>query len=149
MTALSEIIRSEGKRVGAAQKASVVRAGAKYRSEQGSDYEPGVSAETVGSKVLFLGIVTVPAGARTKAHVHERHESAFYMLSGEELELWSGDELQHRDVMHPGDYLYIPANVLHVAVNRGAEPAVFVGARNEPTAQESVVLYPEMDSRVP
>jgi uncharacterized RmlC-like cupin family protein len=71
------------------------------------------------------------------------------MLSGEELELWSGDELQHRDVMHPGDYLYIPANVLHVAVNRGAQPAVFVGARNEPTAQESVVLYPEMDSRVP
>ena len=60
MTALSEIIRSEGKRVGAAQKASVVRAGAKYRSEQGSDYEPGVSAETVGSKVLFLGMVTLP-----------------------------------------------------------------------------------------
>ena len=68
MTAMSEIIRSEGKRDGDAQKASVVRAGAKYRSEQGSDYEPGVSAETVGSKVLFLGIVTLPAGARTRAH---------------------------------------------------------------------------------
>jgi hypothetical protein len=57
MTAVSEIMRSEGKRVGAATKASVVRAGAKYRSEQGSDYEPGVSAETVDSKVLFLGVV--------------------------------------------------------------------------------------------
>jgi uncharacterized RmlC-like cupin family protein len=39
--------------------------------------------------------------------------------------------------------------VLHVAVNRSSEPAVFIGSRNEPTAQESLVLYPEMDSRIP
>ncbi|WP_429806453.1 cupin domain-containing protein [Ensifer sp. B1-9] len=130
-------------------KALVSKGDAGYRAEQGPDYMPGISAESVGSTTLWLGIATIPPGKRTKAHVHERHETAFYMLSGEELELWSGDQLQHRDVMHPGDYLYIPANVLHVAVNRGAQPAVFVGARNEPTAQESVVLYPEMDSRVP
>jgi uncharacterized RmlC-like cupin family protein len=36
-----------------------------------------------------------------------------------------------------------------VAVNRGSTPAVLIGARNEPTAQESVVMYPEMDARVP
>jgi uncharacterized RmlC-like cupin family protein len=71
------------------------------------------------------------------------------MLSGGELELWTGDQLQYRDVVRPGDYLYIPANVLHVAVNRTSRPAVFIGARNEPTAQESVVLRPEMDARVP
>jgi uncharacterized RmlC-like cupin family protein len=71
------------------------------------------------------------------------------MLSGDELELWTGDQLQHRDVVRPGDYLYIPANVLHVAVNRGSKPAAFLGARNEPTAQESVVMYPEMDAKVP
>ncbi|MDA9433388.1 cupin domain-containing protein [Bradyrhizobium sp. CCBAU 51627] len=148
MASVSEITRSEGMRVGAAQKASVVRSGAKYRSEQGSDYEPGVSAETVGSKVLFLGIVTLPASARTKAHVHERHETALYLLNGE-LEVWTGDQLQHRELVGPGDYIYIPANVLHVAVNRGEKPAVCIGTRNEPTAQESVVLYPEMDARVP
>lgn len=130
-------------------KALVSKGEAGDRAEQGPDYLPGVSAESVGSTALWLGIATIPPGKRTKAHVHERHETAFYMLSGEELELWSGDELQHRDVMHPGDYLYIPANVLHVAVNRADQPAVFIGARNEPTAQESVVLYPEMDSRVP
>ncbi len=108
MTALSEIVRSEGKRVGAARKASVVRAGAKYWSEQGSDYEPGISAETAGSKVLFLGIVTLPAGARTRAHVHERHETALYLLDGE-LEIRTGDQLQHREIrsvrrlhLHPG-----------------------------------------------
>jgi uncharacterized RmlC-like cupin family protein len=52
-------------------------------------------------------------------------------------------------VVRPGDYLYIPANLLHVAFNRSNQPAGFVGARNEPTAQESVVLRPEMDARVP
>ena len=148
MTALLEMYWPEGKRVGAPHKASVVRAGAKYRSEQGSDYEPGISAETVGSKVLFFGTVTLPPGARTRAHVHERHETALYLLSGQ-IELWTGDQLQHRDIARPGDFIYIPANVLHVAVNRSDQPAVCIGTRNEPTAQESVVLYPEMDANVP
>ena len=130
-------------------KAVVVKGGVGYRAVQGSDYVPGISAETVGAKALWLGMATIPPGQRTKAHVHEHHETAFYMLSGDELELWTGDQLQHRDVARPGDYLYIPANVLHVAVNRGSTPAVFIGARNEPTAQESVVSYPEMDRVVP
>jgi uncharacterized RmlC-like cupin family protein len=131
------------------RKAVVVKGGEAYRAEQGSDYLPGISSETVGATALWLGVATLPPGRRTKAHVHERHETAFYMLSGDELEMWSGDELQYQDAVRPGDYLYIPANVLHVAVNRGSKPAVFVGSRNEPTAQESVVLYPEMDDRVP
>ena len=101
------------------------------------------------SQALWLGIATIPPGNRTKAHVHEHHETAFYMMSGDGLEMWTGDQLQHRDVVRPGDYLYIPANVLHVAVNRASKPAVFLGARNEPTAQESVVMHPEMDAKVP
>jgi uncharacterized RmlC-like cupin family protein len=127
----------------------VVKGGEGYRAQQGSDYLPGISAESVGAKALWLGIVTLPPGQRTKAHVHERHETAFYMMSGDEVELWTGDQLQYHDVVRAGDYLFIPANVLHVAVNRGEKSAVFIGSRSEPTAQESVVMYPEMDSRVP
>lgn len=130
-------------------KACVVKGGVAYKAEQGTDYLPGVSAETAGSKSLWLGIVTLQPGQRTKAHVHERHETAFYMMSGGEVELWTGSDLHHCDRVRPGDYLFIPANLLHVAVNRGSEPAVFIGSRNEPTAQESLVLYPEMDGRVP
>jgi uncharacterized RmlC-like cupin family protein len=129
--------------------ASVVRGSQPYRSRQGSMYAPGVSAETVGAKALFFGIVTIPAGERTKAHVHEFHESAFYVLSGADIELWSGPALERRELVGAGDYLYIPANAPHVAVNRGPVPAVFVGARSEPTAQESVVMRPELDCRVP
>jgi uncharacterized RmlC-like cupin family protein len=131
------------------QKGIVVSGGAGYHAEQGSDYLPGVSAETVGSQVIWLGMITLLAGARTKAHVHEHHETALYMTGGDVMELWTGDELEHCESVRPGDYIYIPANVLHVAVNRGSSPAVFIGARNEATAQESVVLHPEMDARVP
>jgi uncharacterized RmlC-like cupin family protein len=127
----------------------VVRGSQPYTSAQGSRYAPGISAETSGATALFLGLVTLPAGERTKAHVHARHESAHYMLSGEEVELWTGPRLEQRHVARPGDYLFIPAGVPHVAVNRGSTPAVFVGARDEPTAQESVSMLPELDALVP
>ena len=131
------------------RRGMVVKGAAEHRVEQGSDYQPGVSAETTGSTVIWLGRMALPPGGRTKAHVHEHHETALYMMSGDLLELWTGDELEHCDQVRPGDYIYIPANVLHVAVNRGEKPAVCMGTRNEATAQESVVLYPEMDASVP
>ena len=127
----------------------VVRGGELYRGKQGLDYTPGVSAQTVGSRALWLGSVTLPpGGGRTKAHIHEQHESAFCMISGEEVEVYTGEELEHRDVAHAGDYFYFPAGVPHVAVNRGERPAVFVGARTDPNEQESVVMRPELDEKV-
>src|ERR1700756_369674 len=113
-----EATQSTSNAIAASHKASVVKSGVGYRAEQGSDYEPGVSAETVGSSSLWLGKITLPAGKRTRAHVHEHHETALYMLSGEEMELWTGDQLQYRDIVRPGDYMFVPANMLHVAVNR-------------------------------
>ncbi len=131
------------------RKARVVKGGKSYMSKQGTEYLPGISAETVGSESLWLGIVTLHPGQRTKAHVHEHHETAFYLMSGCEVELWTGTALQNCEKVTPGDYLFIPANLPHVAVNRGAETAVFIGSRNEPTAQESLVLYPDLDEKVP
>jgi uncharacterized RmlC-like cupin family protein len=127
----------------------VVSAGESYAGKQGPNYTPGVSAETVGSERLWLGSVVVPPGGRTKAHVHDHHESAFYMVSGDEAELWTGAQLEHCEVARAGDYMYIPAGVPHVAVNRGATPALFVGARTDPNEQESVVMRPELDTKVP
>ena len=128
----------------------VVRAGERYEGRQGPDYTPGVSAESVGSRALWLGSVTLPpAGGRTKAHFHEDHESAFYMISGGEVEVYTGEQLEHREVAHAGDYFYFPAGVPHVAVNRGETPAVFVGARTDPNEQESVVMRPDLEGKVP
>src|SRR3954465_11440745 len=134
-----EATRTGDNAFAAPEKGFVVKSGAGYRWGQGSDYDPGASAETVGSKLIWLGMISLPPGKRTRAHVHEHHETAMYMLSGDEMELWTGDQLQYRDVVRPGDYIFIPANMLHVAVNRGGQSALLIGSRNEPTAQESVV----------
>jgi uncharacterized RmlC-like cupin family protein len=110
--------------------------------------EASQSSDAIAA-VHKASVVKNGAGYRAEPHVHEYHETALYMLSGDEMELWTGDQLQFRDNVRPGDYIFIPANMLHVAVNRGEEPAVFIGSRNEATAQESVVLRPEMDCKVP
>ena len=136
--------------MGEARTGSVVRGSASFESQQGPTYAPGVSADTVDAKALFLGVVTMDPGARTKSHLHAVHESALYMVRGDEVEVYTGDRLEHRDVARPGDYLFVPPQVPHVVVNRSeTTPAVFVGARNEPTAQESVVMLPDLDSLVP
>jgi uncharacterized RmlC-like cupin family protein len=55
-----EATRTGDNAFAAPEKAFVVKSGAGYRAEQGSDYEPGVSAETVGSKSIWLGRITLP-----------------------------------------------------------------------------------------
>jgi uncharacterized RmlC-like cupin family protein len=129
--------------------ASIVRGGSSHVAEQGSVYCSGIGAETVGSTMLWLGQISLPAGRRTSAHRHEGHETALFMTSGEEIEIWSGSRLERCDRVRPGDYLFIPAGVPHVAVNRSAQEAHFIGARNDPAANESVMLMPELDALVP
>src|ERR1044072_8747054 len=53
-----------------ANMACVAHGCQQYKSEQGSPYTPAISAETVGAKSLFFGVVTIPPGERTKAHIH-------------------------------------------------------------------------------
>jgi uncharacterized RmlC-like cupin family protein len=94
-------------------------------------------------------MVTMAPGSRTRAHFHDEHETAFYVISGE-CDLWYGEGLRLHDVARAGDYIYIPAGVSHVAVNRSqTEPFVVVGGRTDPNEQESVVLQPELDGAVP
>ena len=133
-----------------ANLASVVRAGEAYHGKQGLDYTPGVSAQSVGSRAIWLGSVTVPPhGGRTKAHLHENHETALYLVSADEVELWTGEQLEHRERARAGDYIYIPAGVPHVAVNRTETPAVFLAARTDPNEQESVMMRPDLEAKVP
>ena len=127
----------------------VIRSVEEYEGKQGPSYAGGVSAESVGARGIWLGMVTMPPGGRTKAHFHEGHETAFYVLSGE-CDLWYGEGLRQHDVARAGDYIYIPAGVSHVAVNRSqSEPFVVVGGRTDANEQESVVLQPELDGAVP
>ena len=55
-------------------RAKVVRTVQEYTGAQGPRYGGGVSTESVGSTGLWFGKVTIAPGARTKPHLHERHE---------------------------------------------------------------------------
>ncbi len=59
----------------------VVKPGAAYAGKQGLSYFEGIAAETVGSKGICMHLLTIPPGARAKAHLHETHETAIYVLS--------------------------------------------------------------------
>lgn len=116
-----------------------------YDGKQGFSYIEGICQETVGSHAIAMMLLTVPPGGRAKAHMHEGHETAIFVLSGE-VETFYGPNLEHRVFTRAGDMFYIPAGVPHLAVNRSAtEPCTAVIARTDPNEQESVVLLPELE----
>jgi len=127
----------------------VVATGAEYHGKQGMNYIPAISAELVGSTGLWFGSLTVPPGGRTSAHFHEHHETGIYIISADEVEMYSGERLEVKEICRAGDFIYIPAGLPHVAVNRSGTPATVVLARTDPNEQESVILRPDLDPLVP
>ncbi len=126
---------------------TVVRPGAQFDGKQGLTYVEGISAERVGSTGICMHLLTLPPGARASAHLHESHETAIYVISGE-AEMWYGEGLGEHLVVRAGDLLYIPANMPHLPVNTSSEPCACVLSRTDPNEQESVVLLPELESAV-
>lgn len=123
----------------------VVKAGAAFTGKQELSYAAAVSAETVGSSHIHMQLVTIPPRAKAKAHRHEAHETALYVLSGISG-MWYGDNLEHHLEAGAGEFVYIPAGVPHLPYNPShTEPCTAVISRTDPNEQESVVLMPELD----
>ncbi|GEM48595.1 cupin domain-containing protein [Deinococcus cellulosilyticus] len=124
----------------------VVRSDEQYRGKQGLDYQMGISTQSTGSQGLCMHLNTFPPGAKAKAHLHQEHETAIYMLKGE-VGMWYGEGLKDHLVVRAGDYLYIPANMPHLPYNMSqTEEAVALLARTDPNEQESVTLLPDLDA---
>jgi uncharacterized RmlC-like cupin family protein len=125
-----------------------IPSGSTFRGKQGLDYFAGISAESAGATGICMHMVTIPPGARANAHLHESHETAIYVLSGE-AEMWFGENLTEYMTMKAGDYVYIPAGVPHLPGNPSSNvPCVGILARTDPNEQESVVLRPDLDSAI-
>jgi uncharacterized RmlC-like cupin family protein len=122
----------------------LVRPDDTYDGKQGLTYFCGIAAETVGSKGICMHLLTIPPGGRAKAHLHENHETAIYVLEGEAIALY-GDRLQHHAVTKAGDLFYIPAGVPHLPINMSNKPISAIIARTDPNEQESVVLRPDLE----
>lgn len=122
----------------------IVQGNGNYEGRQGLTYFAGISAESVGSRGICMHLLRMPPGARAKAHLHEAHETAIFVLSGQ-AGMWYGEQLEHHLTVQAGDYLYIPAGVPHLPYNPGPDEAVAVLSRTDPNEQESVILRPDLD----
>lgn len=117
----------------------ILRRSEAFHGKQGLDYFSGISAESAGSTAICMHMLVMPPGAQAQPHYHENHETAIYMLEGE-AEFVHGSNLEHRDRVQAGDYIYIPPGVPHRPYNPTGERAVAIIARTDPNEQESVVL---------
>ncbi|MDR3493886.1 MAG: cupin domain-containing protein [Ancalomicrobiaceae bacterium] len=124
----------------------VMKAASPFVGKQGFTYSPAISAEMVGSHGIHMQLVTIPPGAVAKAHLHENHETAIYILSGDSAMNY-GDNLELYMEARAGDYVYIPASMPHRPYNLSdTEPCLAIIARTDPNEQESVQLLPHLDS---
>ena len=119
-----------------------------YSGKQGFDYFEGIARETTGAQGICMHLLTIPPGGRAKAHLHESHETAIFVIDGV-AEMYWGEALEHHMTTEAGDLVYIPAGVPHLPLNRSDAPARAVIARTDPHEQESVVLRPDLDALVP
>lgn len=139
---------SQPQRKGRARQAEcrVVHAQKPFIGKQGFTYAPAISEETVGAQAIHMQLLTIPPGGRAKAHKHEEHETAIYVLSGESA-MYYGEQLEQHLTVRAGEFLYIPANMPHLPYNTSqTEPCTAVIARTDPNEQESVLLLPELEA---
>jgi len=97
----------------------------------------GVAEDTVGSKRIWMGYVTMAPGMKSDAHHHGDYESAIYVIRGH-ARFRFGAQLEKSIDVGPGDFLYAPPKSLHQEINLSEdEPVEVVVARD---SQQNVVI---------
>ena len=97
----------------------------------------GVSAATTGASGVWMGEFTNEPGFRSGAHHHGDVESAIYVLEGTIRFRW-GERLQHSAEASAGDFIFVPAQLVHQEINASStERVVAILARGGP---ENVVV---------
>ena len=125
----------------------VVRSGEPYVGKQGFTYRTGLTGNTVGSRGISMTVVTLPDGARAKAHLHHGIETAVYVIDGEATTFY-GDSLEESVLARAGEYVYIPPDLPHVVVNRSGAPCRALVAHTAADDQAGIVLLPRLDEFV-
>ncbi|HYP04483.1 MAG TPA: cupin domain-containing protein, partial [Cyanobium sp.] len=110
----------------------------RIRPETGSDKQQkagefvGIFGSNSGARGLSLRRLVIPPGGRAKAHRHVGHESAVYLIQGT-VETRYGPRLEHKVVSRAGDFIFIPADVVHQPINLSTtEAAIAIEARTDP-----------------
>ena len=96
-----------------------------------------ISHELVGSEAIWMGVSVLDPGMRTGVHHHGSSETALYVVKGVGR-WWIGDRLDEPVEAGPGEFLYIPPDVVHWEQNASdTEPVEMIVARS---TQEAIVV---------
>ena len=103
----------------------------------GMDRQVGIAPDLCGNQGLWMAWVSTPPGLASGVHHHGEAESGIYILRGS-MRFYYGDNLEDSFTAEPGDFIYVPPNIIHMEENlSGSEPVEFVVARN---ATEMIVV---------
>jgi uncharacterized RmlC-like cupin family protein len=103
-------------------------------------------ARNPGAAHLSAVRSTVKPGAVTGAHHHGEQETVLYVISGTARFRW-GDRLEHVAEAGPGDFVFVPAHVVHQEINASAEfETVWAVVRSG--VDPVVVNLPELDGYI-
>ncbi|WP_052280974.1 cupin domain-containing protein [Nocardia vulneris] len=120
---------------------------AKQIGRQAQHLVPCITRETSGSRGISAGMVNMAPGKVSRAHYHARSEIIVLCLQGRAVTLIGAELTPY--VHGPGDFVYIPEGVVHVAVNLSeTDELVAVEMRTDPMFNDDVVLTPEHDGAV-
>ena len=113
----------------------------------GMERSIAVSARTVGSTGLYSSIVTTAPGRQTRIHHHGACETSIYVLRARPITRWGRAGLENAFEAAAGDFVYIPADEIHVEANAvAAVPLVVLLSRNCP---DSHVVYVDDEAAEP
>jgi len=122
----------------------VIRSGEAYEGKQGLTYLAGLTGATAGSRAICMTMVELPPGARAKTHLHRGIETAVYVIDGEAA-MYFGDGLAEMVVARAGEYVYVPAEMPHLVMNRTKTICRAVVAHTAADDQAGIVMLPELD----
>jgi len=125
----------------------VIRSGEAYQGRQGFTYLAGLTGATAGSRAICMTMVELHHGARAKTHLHRGIETAVYVIEGE-TEMYFGERLCELLLARAGEYIYIPADMPHLVLNRSGAQCRAIVAHTAADDQEGIVLLPELDALV-
>ena len=122
-------------------KVQNVRPDREVMTRQRLPYFIGISGQTVHATGLSMHLVVIPPGGRAEPHIHVGYETGIYVLEGTVCTRW-GPALEHEVVSQAGDFLFVPPDVPHEAINLSATKAArAVVARNDPAEQDKVLPF--------
>lgn len=123
----------------------VVPSGPAYTGQQGFTYLTGLTGSTTGSTALCMTVLTLPDGARARTHLHQGIETGAYIIEGE-AEMYFGPRLEEHLRARAGEYVFVPADMPHLVLNRSGQPCLVLVAHSAADDQEGIVLLPELDT---